>query len=220
MGRRGRRQTQRKPASKPKTKPPDSDIEEGEIPESTSTETKAPNSDIEEGEIPETDYEQSSSTPANTTPERNTEQIPSITEEEPSTPTKDLLPASTEDPQSQNAPNIDANCVNQAVFKKPGSSTHTGEITDKQPVHKETGSTQLVEDGKLMEETDNGHSGASATNTTTDNNNKDRHQWKTYSQHRKVPITHRQLLKKRAVTNQVQMQALMYATTHQQLKYQ
>ena len=134
MGRRGRKQKaaskSAKSAGSPKTK------------------RKPPDSELEEGEIPETDNEQSSSGSANTTPEKNNEEVPS-TEDQPEITTGELVPKSTEDPPLENSLNINAERVEKAVVEKTGD--YEG--------------NQLAEDRKTTEETDYGHSSCSSSTT-------------------------------------------------------
>ena len=169
MGRRGRKQ---KTASK-----------SAKTSKSAKSKTGPPDSELEEGEVPETDYEESTSASANTTPER------------------DLRPKSTEDPQLEGSPSIDADGVKSAVEKTGGSKvteeTEGSPSIDadgvKSAVTEKTGDSKVTEetkdspsidaDGvnsaviektggfKVTEETDNGHS-RECSNTADKENSK------------------------------------------------
>ena len=123
MGRRGRKQ---RTASKP-----------AKTSRSAKSKTRQSDSELEEGEVPETDYEELTSASANTTPER------------------DLIPESTEDPQLEVSPSIDADGSKSAV-EKTGSSKITEETEDPPSIHADSVKNAVTEkngDSKITEET-------------------------------------------------------------------
>ena len=124
MGRKGRKQ---RTASKP-----------AKTSKSAKSKTGPPDSELEEGEVPETDYEESTSTSANTTPER------------------DQIPELTEDPQLEGSPSIDADGFKSAVEKtggsKPTEETEGFPSIDadsvKSAVIEKTGNSKVTEETK------------------------------------------------------------------------
>ena len=141
MGRKGRKQ---KTASK-----------SAKTSKSAKSKTGPPDSELEEGEVPEMDYEESTSASANTTPER------------------DLRPKSTEDPQLEGSPSIDADGVKSAV-EKTGGSKVTEETEDSPSIDADgvkSAVTEKTGNSKITEETDNGHS-RECSNTTNKENSR------------------------------------------------